>query len=109
MQTKWLHEFPLWKTGVLFIIILLLAVEVGFWIESRSRPAEEGTEGRDISLGSMLALLGLLLAFTYAFTLSRADHRKSAIVDEANAIGTAFLRSDMTEEPGRSPMICSLA
>jgi hypothetical protein len=52
----------------------------------------------------MLALLGLLLAFTYAFSLSRADMRKQAIVHEANAIGTAFLRANLGAEPGRSEL-----
>lgn len=104
MQTSGVHELPLWAVAVFVSIILLLAVEVGFRIEARSRIVEEGSESRDISLGSMLALLGLLLAFTYAFTLSRADNRKIAIVNEANAIGTAFLRADMAEEPARTQL-----
>jgi hypothetical protein len=52
----------------------------------------------------MLALLGLLLAFTYSFSLSRADMRKQAVINEANAIGTAFLRADLGAEPGRGEL-----
>jgi hypothetical protein len=52
----------------------------------------------------MLALLGLMLAFTYAFSLSRADLRKQAIVNEANALETAFIRADLVAEPGRSEL-----
>ena len=52
----------------------------------------------------MLALLAFMLAVTYAFSLSRVDLRKQAVVNEANAIGTAFLRADLAPEPGRSEL-----
>lgn len=104
MATSWLYELPIWVNGVLFVTILLLAVELGFWTGVRSPKRQEESDDHDISLGSMLAILGLLLAFTYAFTLSRADHRKSAIISEANAIGTAFLRADMAAGAGRTEL-----
>ncbi len=63
----------------------------------------EATRG-DVTLGAMLALLGLLLAFTYAFGLGRADQRKQAIWNEANAISTAFLWADLAAEPGRTAL-----
>ena len=40
-------------------------------------------------------LLGLLLAFTFSGAADRLDARRSQIVDEANAIGTAWLRIDV--------------
>lgn len=58
----------------------------------------------DIALTAMYALLGLVMAFTYSFTISRADHRKQAIIAEANALGTAFLRADLVSEPNRSEL-----
>src|SRR5262249_48935108 len=45
--------------------------------------------------GSVLALLGLLLAFTISGAGSRLDARRQLIVEETNAIGTAYLRLDM--------------
>ncbi|MCG6862999.1 MAG: hypothetical protein LJE70_17245 [Chromatiaceae bacterium] len=107
MEMHWLYEWPLWLDGVLFWLLLLIAVEGGFWMglrrHRRSVDAKSTVRG-DVTLGSMLALLGLLLAFTYAFGLGRADMRKQAIVNEANAIGTAFLRADLGVEPGRSEL-----
>jgi hypothetical protein len=41
------------------------------------------------------------LAFTYAFVAGRHDVRQALIVREANAIGTAFLRSGLLPEPPR--------
>ena len=88
-------------------MLLLIAVEVGFRMGLRrhrnSVDADRLVRG-DVTLGSMLPLLGLLLAFTYAYALSRADMRKQAIVHEANAIGTAFLRASLGSEPGRSEL-----
>ena len=102
-----LHEIPLWLFAVILVIFLLAALESGFWMGLRRYRMKEDSEKTvrgDVTLGSMLALLGLMLAFTYAFSLSRADHRKEAIVNEANAISTAFLRADLVAEPGRSEL-----
>ena len=105
MSTAWLYELPLWVSGTLILILLLVAVEVGFRfglsIRRSNEKAADATRG-DVTLGALLALLGLLLAFTYAFSLSRADLRKQAVLHEANAIGTAFLRADLAPEPGRT-------
>ena len=105
MGIPWLYELPLWVTGTLILILLLVAVELGFRfglsIRRSNEKAADATRG-DITLGALLALLGLLLAFTYAFTLSRADLRKQAILHEANALRTAFLRADLAAEPGRT-------
>lgn len=107
MEIHWLYELPLWLDGVLFLLPLLVAAELGFRMglrRSRQSPDAKQSVRGDVTLGSMLALLGLLLAFTYAFSLSRADMRKQAIVVEANAIGTAFLRAGLGAEPGRSEL-----
>jgi len=42
-----------------------------------------------------LALLGLLLAFTFSGASSRFDARRHLIIEETNAIGTAYLRLGM--------------
>jgi hypothetical protein len=45
--------------------------------------------------GAIFALLGLLIAFTFSGAASRFDDRRKLIVEEANAIGTAYLRIDL--------------
>jgi hypothetical protein len=42
-----------------------------------------------------LGLLALILGFTFAMAGSRYDSRKDNLIEEANCIGTAFLRSDV--------------
>ena len=55
----------------------------------------------ETTLGAILALLGLLLAFSFGNALTLSQMRKSAVVNESAAIGTAFLRADFLPEPGR--------
>jgi len=45
--------------------------------------------------GAVFGLLGLLVAFTFSGASSRFDSRRQLIVEETNAIGTAYLRIDM--------------
>jgi hypothetical protein len=45
--------------------------------------------------GAMFALLGLLIAFTFSGAAERFERRRTLIVEEANAIGTAYLRLDL--------------
>jgi hypothetical protein len=45
--------------------------------------------------GAVFALLGLLVAFTFQGAASRFDTRRQLIVEETNAIGTAYLRIDL--------------
>lgn len=58
------------------------------------RPKEEAS-GSGIVDGAVFALLGLLIAFTFSGAASRFDGRRALIIDEANAIGTAYLRVDL--------------
>jgi len=80
----------------LFIGMLVL-LEVGRRLGAhRSAQDPEGARaGLGAIEGSVLALLGLLLAFTVSGAGSRFDSRRNLIVEETNAIGTAYLRLDM--------------
>lgn len=49
--------------------------------------------------GAVLGLLGLLLGFSFAMAVGRYDTRRSLIVEEANSIGTTWLRADFLPEP----------
>jgi ABC-type branched-subunit amino acid transport system permease subunit len=46
-------------------------------------------------LGGTLTLLGLIVGFTFSMAVSRYDQRKNLEEDEANAIGTEYVRADL--------------
>jgi hypothetical protein len=92
-----------WLIFLVFVASLLLASEVGFRLGHR-RQARTGT-GTDARSqittmqGAILALLGLLLAFTFSMAVSRYDLRKTLVVEEADAISTSYLRAQVLPEP----------
>ena len=83
--------------GALFLFAALLALlELGGRLGARAlarNPA--AATGASAMEGAVFALLGLLLAFTFFGAASRFDDRRKLIVDETNAIGTAYLRIDL--------------
>lgn len=106
MRIPLVYQLPTWLTCVLFVVVLLAALEGGYRRGLRRRDLWKDADagGGQVVLTSMFALLGLLLAFTYAFTVSRHEGRKHAVITEANALGTAFLRAGLVAEPGRSEL-----
>lgn len=88
--------FAMLLAGGLFLA-MLLCLEIGRRVGVR-RAAREGQAagaGAGVVDGAVFALLGLLIAFTFSGATSRFDHRRGLIVEEANAIGTAYLRIDL--------------
>lgn len=76
-------------------IIMFICFEVGYQVgrwRAKGKPEEkEGPTG--MLVGSMLALMAFLIAIVMGMTIDRFDARRGLVVDEANAIGTAYLRA----------------
>ncbi len=76
---------------------MLASIGAGRRLGRRTLAGEEAT--RPAGLGTVetvaFALLGLLLAFTFSGAAQRFDTRRAQIVEEANDIGTAWLRLDL--------------
>jgi hypothetical protein len=85
---------------------MLVCLEIGHRLGMRraKREGEAGQAGFGVVEGAVFALLGLLVAFTFSGALSRFDDRRKLIVDEANAIGTAYLRIDLLPAAGQGEL-----
>ena len=83
---------------------MLISLELGYRIGRRAESTDERAhEGLGAIEAATFALVGLLLGFAFAGAVSRLDARRQLIVQEANAIGTAYLRLDVlpsAEQPG---------
>src|SRR5678815_676912 len=90
--------------AAVLLAVVLAAIEIGFRIGRRNRGAALDDDDKahiNATQASTLGILALLLAFTFSLSLQRFDTRSDAMVDEANAIGTAYLRAQMLPAPLR--------
>jgi ABC-type nitrate/sulfonate/bicarbonate transport system substrate-binding protein len=95
---------PLWFLFILIVLITLLSIEAGQWLGLRRRRSPkrelEGPVGTVVA--AVLALLAFMLALTFGAASNRFDARKGALLDDTNAIGTAYLRAGLLPEPHRT-------
>jgi len=85
------------------VLFLFTGSLFGSWIRAWRAAAVEQNSGSFKTLeGAVLGLLALLLGFSFAMAVSRYDLRKQLEIEEANAIGTTWLRTDTLSEPARS-------
>jgi hypothetical protein len=76
---------------------IALFIEAGRWL-GKFRAKDETERERVVLISietAIYALLGLMVAFTFSGAAGRFDLRRTLTVDEANAIGTAYLRLDL--------------
>ncbi len=96
-----LLEFSLITLLLWAIVAFIATLEVGYRLGIRRHNISNDPERSHSNAlqGATLGLLALLLGFTFAMAVSRYDNRKVVIMDQANAIGTAELRSRLLGSP----------
>jgi len=82
---------------VILFFAMLLAAAIGQWLAARRLQRSDDASAVGISAvdAAVFGLFGLLVAFWFSSAGTRLDMRRSLIVEEANAIGTAWLRLDL--------------
>jgi hypothetical protein len=89
--------------AVLLAVAMLVAWSAGWW---RGKPRDAGT--RDAAPekfnDAVLALLGLLLAFTFSMSLARHEQRRQLVVTDSNAIGDFYTSLSLLNEPVRGKL-----
>jgi hypothetical protein len=98
--TTVLDALPLWGLFLAIVVLVLAAIDGGYRLGTY-RHRQSGRE-KEAPVGAMvgatLGLLAFMLAFTFGLAASRFDTRKQLVLDEANAIGTTYLRTAMLPE-----------
>lgn len=88
-----------------FLSLVLTLSEFGFRLGRLRQTNISGETRSQISTieAALLGILGLLLGFTIAMSVSRFEQRQQDVLEEANAIGTAYLRTQLLPgDPGNS-------
>jgi hypothetical protein len=92
-----------WELWLIVAAVVFAFVGVGIGIGRMLRKNSETLrEPVGTVQGALLALVGLILAFGLTLAIGRYDSRRAAVVDDANAIGTTYLRAQMLPEPLRT-------
>jgi hypothetical protein len=103
----WLNAAPLWALAAITFALMFVAATAGRALRARQdrSPAATKAQGggqEDYVITSVLGLLALLLGFTFALAIDRFETRRTLVLDDANAIRTAWLQAQLLDEPHRS-------
>ena len=101
---SFLYDFDTTLIVAILFVFIVLAIELGYRLGQRTQKLlVEPTKSQINAIqASMLALLALIIGFTFSLSLQRFNDRATAVVDEANAIGTTYLRTHLLPEAVRS-------
>ena len=98
--------FRLSTVGVFVFLIVIVGggAIVGVLIgrKMRERQTEHLKEASGALQAALLGFVGLMLAFGLSLAVSRYETRRQTVADEANALGTAYLRAQTIPEPMRT-------
>lgn len=94
---------PTWAlTLVIFGVVILACVLGGVLGAVHLGRSERLREPLGIVQGAILGVVGLILAFGLTLAIDRYENRRAAVVDDANTIGTTYLRGQTLREPERT-------
>jgi hypothetical protein len=102
-----LETAPIWVIGLAILAALMLAEQIGYagrQFRGRRGAADPGDAGIGFVLTGALGLLGLLVAFTFGAASNRFDTRRMLVVEEANAIGTTYLRIQALDDAPKTAL-----
>jgi hypothetical protein len=91
---------PIWRFPTLILlfsfVLLWLATGAGVFFRNRSKTLGEAERGDlGVIVAASLTLLGLIIGFSFSMSIGRYDSRKQYEEEEANAIGTEYVRADL--------------
>ena len=97
LKLSLLQSTPTVVVAVILFLLLIVFFIFGYRLRIRTLRRSENKIIEDLSAinGTLLGLLALLLAFTFGMSNSRYDTRRQLVIEEANAIGTVILRTDV--------------
>jgi len=94
---------PLWATALSILSLILLSALSGVkFVRWRGKHIKEDDGPLNTIVGANLALLAFILAFTFGLSTTRFDARKLFLLEDVNAIETAWLRAALVGEPYKS-------
>ncbi len=105
----WVFRLTSIELAVLIFGVVLGATALGVFLGHRVRHLSgDLKEPFGVLQAALLGVVGLILAFGLSLAVSRYEDRRSSVVEEANTIGTTYLRAQTLQEPVRSRSLALL-
>src|SRR6187455_3142757 len=102
-------SLPSWAVALIVFAVIGAATAAGYATGHYLREHQATLrEPFGVLQAALLGVVGLILAFGLALAVGRYESRRDAVVDEANAIGKAYLRAQTLAEPVRSSSLALL-
>lgn len=96
-------ELSTWQLLTLIVVVIVGGTAIGLLVGRSVRDkSEDLREPFSVMQAALLGFMGLVLAFGLSLAVGRYETRRAAVVEEGNAIGTAYLRAQTIAEPQRS-------
>src|SRR5579862_5287108 len=90
-----LMNFPFLVLVLSFLALVLSAWAGDYFRRREGVLKEDAREDYSTVVGATLTLLGLIIGFSFSMAIGRYDQRKNYEEEEANAIGTEYVRADL--------------
>ncbi len=91
--------------GLVLFVAVIGTMLVGFQVGRRmGTPRQVAMESLSIALAAIFTIVALVLSFSFSFALTRYEQRWHLVVDEANDMGTMYLRASLLDPPGRDQL-----
>ncbi|HEY6422738.1 MAG TPA: hypothetical protein VIY28_05695 [Pseudonocardiaceae bacterium] len=98
-----------WLLALGLFGVIVGATAVGHLVGRSKREHSDGQrEPFAVLQGALVGFMGLVLAFGISLAVGRYEARRAAVVAEANAIGTTYLRAQTLDEPVRTQSLALL-
>jgi hypothetical protein len=92
-----------WALALVLAVMMAAATVAGLALGRRlATRSDDLREPFGILQAALIGFMGLILAFALSLAVERYEDRRSDVVDEANAIGTTYLRAQTLAEPVRT-------
>lgn len=98
-----MDDIPIWLLFVVTTLLVVAAIEGGYQVGKKARRKSKDEKEAPVGaiVGTVLALLAFILAFTFGIVSDRYDARKALVREQASAIRTAYARSDFLPDQQR--------
>lgn len=98
-----------WALTLVLAVLMAAATAAGLLLgRVLAGRSDDLREPFGILQAALIGFMGLILAFGLSLAVGRYESRRTDVVDEANAIGTAYLRAQTLAEPIRSESLLLL-